>query len=190
MPLVINGGGTSVGGGGGPLIIAQGTTLPSGPADGREYYWEVDAVNGVVWHMRYDVTLNKWLFLGGADFENSVFTNETRNVASYAALTTAGPQLAVPAAGVYDVFVGFYGSSSTVNLTLLAAVDGAGQTANDNDAAFGVASTASTSFESARSLRLTLTAATLTTLYKVGAANSGNFNRRFMRIRPVAITPT
>jgi hypothetical protein len=189
MPFV-SGGGTSTGGGGGPVVIPQGTTLPSSPSDGREYYWEVDAVNGVVWHMRYDGTLSKWLFLGGADFENSVFTNETRNVASYAALTTAGPQLAVPAAGVYDVFSGFYGSSATVNLTLLAAVDGAGQTANDNDAAFGVASTASTSFESERSLRLTLTAATLTTLYKVGSANTGNFNRRYLRIKPVRIDPT
>jgi hypothetical protein len=47
-----------------PLV----TSLPSSPADGQEVYYQVDATNGIVWHLRYRVASSspyKWEVVGG-----------------------------------------------------------------------------------------------------------------------------
>jgi hypothetical protein len=46
--------------------ILRVTSLPLGPVDGQEVYWQVDAgPPAVVWHMRYNAATPKWEYLGG-----------------------------------------------------------------------------------------------------------------------------
>lgn len=86
------------------LTVAAFSAL-TGLEDGDEVYVEVDATNGVMWHFRYVAaeTTYKWRFLGGPPLVSMVETNESTASTTYVALATAGPVVALPRAGDYDV---------------------------------------------------------------------------------------
>lgn len=86
------------------LTVAQFTAL-STPEDGDEAYVEVDATNGIMWHFRYVAAeaTYKWRFLGGPGLFSEVTTAENTASGSYVALTTAGPSIALPRSGDYEV---------------------------------------------------------------------------------------
>lgn len=84
------------------------------PEDGDEVYLEVDATNGIYWHLRYrsaSASAYKWEFLGGAPMTSEVATSESTSSASYTDLATAGPTVTVPRAGDY-IIQGFVGYST------------------------------------------------------------------------------
>lgn len=85
------------------------STLPASPYDGQEIYFQDAnmATAGVVWHFRYRSGggTYKWEYIGGPSLTSEVTTGETRATASYGALTTPGPVVTLPLAGIYDVYV-------------------------------------------------------------------------------------
>jgi hypothetical protein len=95
--------------------------LPTSPSAGDEYYYVADSTDGVVWHLRYKDSTNKWEFVGGAPLAavQNIGTSSTLNAAtlgtSYVyALTSgvSGPSLTVPFAGTYRIEFGFDASNS------------------------------------------------------------------------------
>jgi len=90
-----------------PSLVAA---LPSAPVDRQEIYYQADATNGVIWHLRYrsaSASSFKWEFIGGRPMIASVATREGGVIGTtYGALTTAGPSITVPLAGDYIVRLG------------------------------------------------------------------------------------
>ncbi len=87
------------------LTVAQFTVLTA-LEDGDEVYLEVDASNGVMWHLRYvlaDPTSFKWRFLGGPSMVSAVATAQSTTATAYADLATDGPSVTLPRGGDYHV---------------------------------------------------------------------------------------
>jgi hypothetical protein len=172
------------------------TTLPSttGLMDGYEVGLVVDATNGVVWRMKYraaDASTSKWQFIGGPPMISEIATNETIAVTTYAALTTAGPSIALPRAGDYIVSLGaeMNVNSAAVGSAFMSYDIGA-TVAVDADAV-----SVSNTFvqferiiqESARTMRKDgLTAVTLTAKYRV-TTGSAAIAKRWMAVHPVRL---
>ena len=74
---------------------ARVTSLPVGVADGTEVHYVADAADGMLWRFRYNAAggAYKWEFVGGRPLYAEVTTPQTRNVATYADLTTVGPSI-------------------------------------------------------------------------------------------------
>jgi hypothetical protein len=85
--------------------VARGTVLPSSPEDGQEYDYVADAVNGVVWRLRYravSASAHKWEFVGGVPVVTG--GSEVHVSASSAFVELKGsPQIKPPLDGDYDV---------------------------------------------------------------------------------------
>jgi len=84
-------------------------TLPGSPYDGQEVYYQADATNGVIWHLRYNsgsASAYKWEYLGGASMSSSVATQEATASGSDTDLATVGPDVTLPRAGDYEVTFG------------------------------------------------------------------------------------
>jgi len=99
--------------------LGYGTSLPSSPADGDEYYY---STSGYVWHLRYTTGLNKWQFVGGSALiatENGT-SNLTATTYTYNGALMAspyGPSLTVPTGmtGIYKVEFGMDVSNTNAN---------------------------------------------------------------------------
>lgn len=115
--------------------IGYGSTLPSSPSAGDEYYYVADSTNGVVWHLRYKDGTNKWEFIGGAPLAavQDTGTSSTLSSATYVYdLTTIdGPSLTVPLAGIYRMEFGFDVSINSNNQTAVMGLH-TSSTANTN----------------------------------------------------------
>lgn len=90
-----------------PIVV---TTLPTSPRDGQEVYYVADAVNGVVWHLRYRVSSSstyKWEFVGGSSLTVFAVSQQAQtNQITYTALPTDPLSLTLPAlGGDYDIRV-------------------------------------------------------------------------------------
>jgi hypothetical protein len=174
------------------LTVAQFAAL-TGLEDGDEVYVEVDATNGVHWHVRYVASQpagRKWVFLGGPPLVSEVDTSEATSSSTYAALTTAGPAVALPRAGDYDIVHGSAVLTPTGNHTGVHSYDIGGTAAVDNDnTGFGVqGSSPSGRADVSRKNRKTgLTAVTLTSKYRSVASGSVSFANRYMSVTPVRI---
>lgn len=79
------------------------------PSNGDEVYLIVDAAAGIDWHLKYNgdsSSAYKWEFVGGSDLTSIVETQENLpadSTATYRALTTSGPSVALPFGGDYDI---------------------------------------------------------------------------------------
>lgn len=166
------------------VTVAQFAAL-TGIEDGDEVYLEVDAANGIEWHLVYRTAeaTYKWRFLGGPPLSSEVATNETTASATYAALATAGPSVALPRAGDYTVDLGcfmYVGADTSVYHSYDIGVTGAVDVDGVN---FG-ASTATHLFRTKR--KAGLTAVSLVSKYKTAAGTAG-FNSRALGVRPVRL---
>lgn len=90
------------------LTVAQFAAL-TGLEDGDEAYVEVDATNGIMWHLRYVAaeTTYKWRYLGGPPLESLVVASQGTFSTSYVDL--GGPSVTLPRSGDYDVELGARG---------------------------------------------------------------------------------
>jgi microcystin-dependent protein len=82
------------------------TNLPSSPVDGQEIYYQADATNGVIWHLRYrtgSASSYKWEFIGGSALSGQVIGTASNSGGSttYASMPTSAVSKAVPLAGEY-----------------------------------------------------------------------------------------
>lgn len=183
-------------------VVPVVTTIPtvgptgSGPLlDGQECYLQVDATNGVYWHLRYrssSASTYKWEFLGGPPLYAEVAASENTTSASYAALTTAGPSITLPtlpSGGDFDVEIG----AALVLITgataafMSYAIGGTG--AVDPDAIFVAATATVTDSSVHRARRKTglASATALTAKYRVGGGGTIQALNRYMRVTPVRV---
>jgi microcystin-dependent protein len=82
------------------------TALPGSPFDGQEIAYVANAVQGIVWHLKYNpgsASPYKWEFLGGGSLYHNVPTDQGRVGGGAAGdLATIGPTLSPPLAGDYE----------------------------------------------------------------------------------------
>jgi hypothetical protein len=177
-------------------IPTTGATLPTGTYNGQDFYYQLGSGGGV-WHFKYNTSSGKWDFAGGPALVTETITNtdETTASTSYVALTTAGPAVALPFAGDYDVELGFYGFNNTAGQLLLMSYDIGGTGAVDADSCSFASETAGVGIQRPhRAHRKTgLTAVTLTAKYRV-TGGTGTFRglnsqggARYMRVIPVKV---
>lgn len=119
----------------------RGTSLPSSPADGDEYFYVADATLGTIWHFKYrtaSASTYKWEFVGG-----SPLTHEINNAAypgtaeiragsnpTYGDVTTVGPTVTCPLAGDYNFILGMVGNQATPGDGLMSIAIGAAAAAD------------------------------------------------------------
>ena len=89
-----------------------GASLPASPSDGDEYIL-TDSLTAptYAWRFKYFAGITdayKWVYLGGEPMYNEVGTAGVEGTSSttYVVLTSAGPSLTPPRAGIYDVEIG------------------------------------------------------------------------------------
>lgn len=173
------------------------TSLPGSPTDGEEVYYKVGTGDtATLWHLRYDSSItdaHKWRVLGCQDIHAEVVTDESTSSSTYGDLTTVGPSVTVPLAGVYEVQFGA-GCYSTVNGTdATASVSLGGSTPSDNDAirhrGISTSSQLSVSSPSRILARETLAAGdTVVMKYHAGnVAGAGHFFNRWLTVRPIRL---
>lgn len=155
---------------------------------GMEIIYQADATNGRNWYLKYNLnsaSAFKWECIGGRPLVSEVATDQTTASVSYIALGTAGPSIALPLAGDYDVEFGAVCGVSGVGNGFMsydtggtAATDAEGQ---QNAVVSGVAN----SLMRARR-RTGLTAVTLTAKYRA-VSGTCSFGNRWMRVMPVRV---
>lgn len=163
------------------LTVAQFTAL-TGLEDGDEVYLEVDAANGVLWHLRYVQAEStfKWRYLGGSALHSEVADANATTSTSYVGLAVAGPSIALPRSGDYDVETGFQGTDGAGRMSY----DIGGVGATDADGCRGRWPESPTRTQR----KAGLGAVTLLAKYKFESESAqGGFTMRRMRVTPVRI---
>ena len=86
-----------------PAIVSS---LPGSPVDGQEVYYQADATNGVIWHLRYRSAASgsyKWEYVGGPAMSAEVVTAQSTTSNTFVDLATVGPTITVPLSGDFEV---------------------------------------------------------------------------------------
>ena len=169
--------------------MGRSTTFPSSPVDGDIHVYPADTTNGVMWLFMYRSAVNDWEFIGGAPLFAEVTTAETTASATYAALATAGPAIALPFIGDWMVEIGCLTGNSTATAVQFMSYDIGGTGAVDADSSRPhgpIANNLMTAYRQRR--KQALTAVTLTAKYKVNAG-TGTFQDRWMAVTPIRHTP-
>lgn len=168
-----------------PTLVSA---LPVSPVDAQEIYFQADAANGVIWHLRYraaSASASKWEFVGGSPMGSRVDAVANVNTAPYGDF--AGPSLVVPVAGDYECTFGAadaaVGAGATVTLGLNVA--GVAPTAIVDEARISVSGSFSGPLYNTR-LKTTTAGATIKVQAKVGAA-AVNVQGRYLVVRPVRV---
>jgi hypothetical protein len=166
------------------------TSLPASPVDGQEVSYLVDATNGVVWQLKYRAATSgtaKWHSIGGASLYSENLVLDTTTSASFIDIA-GGPTLTIPVAGTYEVE---YGARAWSSSSAQGAHTGIFLGATPTEYLDSFAATAPTAYNAFRATRATLAAsATVKLQYRgTAAANTYNFEKRWVRVRPVKIGP-
>jgi hypothetical protein len=172
----------------GPMLV---TSLPGSPVDGQECYYQADATNGIIWHLRYrsaSSSAYKWECVGGSPLGVEVVTGESSASTTYTSAGFTAMTVSLPLAGDYDVHHGT--DVSVINNTGVMGYDIGATAAVDADAVvvgLAGAGAASINVSGARTRRKTVTGAVvLTAKYKTGGAST-TFLNRFLRAMPVRV---
>jgi len=80
------------------------SSLPGSPSNGQEIYYQADATNGVIWHLRYNSTSTKWEYLGGGSMTATV--SGTLSTSSTSFVNISGPSITLPLNGDYIISAG------------------------------------------------------------------------------------
>jgi hypothetical protein len=171
------------------------TSLPSGVDEGFEVNYIASSSTGVVWRFKYLPTTSAtypWLFIGGPALLVETAGSSTRATNSYGDLAAGGaaPSVTAPLAGEYRLNFG-----AAVEAGLTAGWRGrVSPDASDASCAYasgtGSAGAGSEGASVSRHLLLaTLTASQVVTLkYKSDAANTVNFEKRWVEIVPIRVS--
>jgi hypothetical protein len=167
----------------GALTGLEGT---KGVVAGDEVYLEVDAANGVLWHLVYESTETtyKWRYLGGPPLMSMVDASETTASATYVDLTTVGPSLTLQRGGDYDAAFGANLIASATGGAVMSPKLAAA-TASDTD---GVTVTTNGNASVSRNRRFAGRAASdVIKLQARSGAGTATFLNRFLYVMPVRI---
>lgn len=187
------------------LVIGQVTTrnvftaLPAGPFHGQRITYQTSgmATDGVRWELEYNANSGsayKWEFVGGAPLYSEVTAAETTSGShngAWAALTTAGPSIALPLTGDYLVTIGANAYATVAGHECYMSYDIGGTAASSGDAisfwAGGVSTYSNTAHGSRTRRKTGLSAVTLTAKYRTSGANTWTFRDRWMSVTPVRV---
>lgn len=163
----------------------KGTVAPD------EVYVEVDATNGIQWHFAYEsgeVTY-KWRFLGGPALFSEVTTAESNSSTTYAALATAGPSVALPRSGDYDVTLASRPGTQFGSQNIFHSYDIGATAAADADAVWGGTTSGDAwgPHMTRRRRKTGLGSVTLTSKYRSAVANAITWENRSMSVKPVRV---
>lgn len=167
------------------------SSLPGSPVDQQECIFVADATNGVKWHLRYraaSASIYKWEFIGGPPLASEVVTLETTASTTYVDLTTVGPSVTLPLAGDWTIGVGADVLNATVGATQVVSPKLGAAATSDTDASLNTSATASAEHYGLRVMRRNGLAASalIKVQYRV-SAGTGNFQRRYLEVRPVRV---
>jgi hypothetical protein len=171
------------------LKVPYGTTLPASPADGQEAILVDSTTNpNYQWRFRYNAASTspyKWGFIGGSPWMGRIDTNETTTSASFADLTTTGPQIALPRAGVYELGMSVEMTNNGTGFCIAAPAE----VGVANYESLGVAANAGagiwTTPASLASLAVT-GSLTVKLVYRV-TGGTGSFQSRSFSVRPIRV---
>lgn len=173
-------------------VFPESVTIPTSPENGQ--LWVYPGANGVRWLFQYNaasVSAYKWEFIGGSPLYSIIGTTGTESTASltYVALTTAGPAIALPFAGDYDIDHGCHSNNNVTNAGTYMSYDIGGTAATDTDGLESYQNNADAiTAGTIRTNRKTgLSAVTLTAKYRANVGGTAAFWRRWMRVRPVRV---
>lgn len=172
-----------------------GTSPPSSPVNGM--LWIYNGL-GVYWMFVYDnsETTYKWKFIGGAPAFAYVAAFESTASTTYVALTTAGPSITVPRAGIYTLEYGAAiltpGGASLAH-TAYASLDLGGTAANDNWAAwYDIGTTGAVGYiisvEAMYQPTLAASDAIVMKYRSFSASATAQFGHRFLKITPTKVS--
>ncbi len=174
---------------------ASGTVFPAAPLNDDVYVYVADGANGVYWRFKYRAATGRWVFVGGSSLFAEVAAAEglpADSDATYRALATPGPSIALPFAGDYGVEIGARITCATQASTVAPSVtrmsyDIGGTGAIDADGIdYQIGAAAGTLGRPRR--KNGLGAVTLTAKYShdaIGTGYGGLFVNRWMRVWPV-----
>lgn len=161
--------------------------LPSSPVDGQLWIYRGSSF---AWQFMYNAgsaSALKWEFIGGGALTSVVATSESTSSTTYAALTTAGPSVALPFAGDYEIIIGCTASNSASGSSdCVMSYDIGATGAVDADAVKSVAGTSTVTMERT-AIKTGLTAVTLTAKYKTVTGGTATFANRYISVRPVRV---
>lgn len=160
-------------------------TLPAQPFDGQEFAFRLSG--GGVWYFKYNAATGFWDFMGGPPLYSEVAVAQATASLTYVALATAGPSIALPFAGDYDVDMGNRSFNSAGSQCLMS-YDIGGTDAVDADAVFTTEGAGARNWMGMRRRRKTgLTVVTLTAKYRA-TGGTANFDHRWMSVLPVRVS--
>lgn len=166
--------------------------LPGSPYEGMSvHYWPGGTEgSGVMWTLTWRDAANSgsgaWMFVGGAPLVAQVITEQTTTSTTYTDLATAGPSIAIPSAGIYDIGVAAraYNASGAVSAM---ATQGPGWTTTSPPFA---QSQVSLRVGVSGGDRLTANAGgTVEAKYRSSTAGTAGFAYRRLTITPVELRP-
>lgn len=179
-----------------PAIVKTAwSQFSSTPFDGQEetLYWDTSASGGdtdAYWRFRFNDEDNRWWFVGGSRIFNRIDTYETTSSTSWTDLSTAGPDITVPYAGVYHVDFGcglLYSSGGAGGLIYGVGL-GTGWTSASTKSPQTNLSTNERTNGSHSGLVTVVTELLLRMKYKYWTgADSGGFQDRFMCVAPIYV---
>jgi len=175
-----------------PAVIPLVTSLPANPFDGQEVYLQVDATNGVIWHLRYraaSASAYKWEYIGGAPLmvETAAAAGPTNNQT----YTQIGPTLTVPNAGDYEITLwGNCGGDAGWNCLLTVKLGAAAAADNEGigDTNTGGSSPPAVWTSVSRVMKRTLAASAVLGTYARSTGGSWRWSQYGMSVRPVRLS--
>lgn len=178
-----------------PLVNNTTFSAYSNVSDGFEVYYQADSVNGINWHLRYNInsaSTYKWEYIGGPSLISEITTLESTTTSSYVALSTPGPAITLPRAGDYDVIISAelgFPSNGTAYMSYDIGSTGAVDADAITSSYIPNTNTTTNISQSMRSRRKTgLSAVTLTAKYKsTNTGVSASFGQRYLSVVPVRL---
>lgn len=189
---------TGGGGGGSASIPAASTTLPASPATGDlALLTDSTTTPTYQWLLQYDGTItsaHKWRALSGVPLSAKIPTSgdagESLTNGSWSNLTTVGPTVTLPVAGLYLVRLGAYINAGT-NVGLMGFTRNGANPPDDSEAAgvnWGGATGGGTIYaEVAHDFTSIGTSAAVTAVYRTGASPAVTFYRRRLTVVPILL---
>ena len=170
-----------------PRVIGA---LPTPMYDGQEIVYVADAVNGVLWRLRYNgasASAYKWEYLGGPPLKQFVAASTGAIGVTGYAVMGGGPSFALPLSGDYDVGFGAFMSPNMANYGQIAAAFPPAATSND-DCIQVYGDSGGEAGDREREIRKTgLTAGNLVQLHMLVPAGTMTCTRRLLWVRPVRV---
>ena len=173
-------------------VVTYGTAFPASPVNGQEHIL-VDSLTAATyqWRFRYNASRAdgyRWEFVGGCPAVSEVGSDGSLQAtasATYVDLTTVGPSITVPNAGVYLVSLGATGYTTAGDIWMSYAI---GATPAADADAIVWSEVASLRTNNARTQRKTLAAgAALVAKYKQSGTGTITVSKRWMHVLPVAV---